>query len=59
LRNDISKEKKMFVATSLVFILIFGFTQLSYHSRWMWVFFGIVMVYVFEDEKKKKQIKFS
>ena len=50
LRNDISKEKKMFVATSLVFILIFGFTQLSYHSRWMWVFFGVVMILTWEKK---------
>lgn len=45
LRNDISSKNKMFIATSLVFILIFGFTQLSYNSRWMWMFFGIVMIF--------------
>lgn len=51
LKNDISQKNKMFIATSLVFILIFGFTQLSYNSRWMWMFFGIVMI--FAATKKK------
>ena len=54
LRNNILEEDKMFIATSLIFILIFGFTQLSYHSRWMWVFFGIVMLYA---TNKKGKIK--
>ena len=51
LRKDISQKNKMFVATSLIFILIYGFSQLSYHSRWMWVFFGVVMI--FAETKKK------
>jgi hypothetical protein len=51
LRNDISSKNKMFIATSLVFILIFGFTQLSYNSRWMWMFFGIVMIIAVKEKE--------